>query len=123
MCNTCGYNGHYSQMTHMKVYENNVDKLVKVLPMDDDGFIMKLSIKELLPNTLADQIKSLTSQSEKAIYFLNRSIKPSLEIDDVIELDNLLVVMEECGYSHVQRLATKMRSCLGKELITTHACI
>ena len=104
-------------MEHMKVYGMYMDKLVKVLPMDDITFTTKLAKYKILPDSVAAHIKSLPTQSDKADHFLKNVIKPSLDIDETSEFDNLLAVMESCGYSHIERLANKMKSDLDTESI------
>ena len=96
-------------MTHLKlIYERYVDKLVKCLPMDDAHFIAKLSAKQLLPGDTENKIKQLSTPSDKASYFLSHVIKPALEIDDVFDFKQLLSIMHDCGYNHVQKLSLKI---------------
>ena len=95
-------------MTHLKLFERYVDKLVKCLPMDDTHFIVKLSANRLLPGDTENKIKQLSTPSDKASYFLSHVIKPALEIDDVSNFKQLLSIMHNCGYSHVQNLSLKV---------------
>ena len=37
-------------------------------------------------------------------------IKPALDIDDTSSFDNLLSVMEHCGYAYVEKLACEIKS-------------
>ena len=93
----------------MEVYEKYVNKLVKGLSMDDVTFTTQLSSYNLLPDSVDAHIKSLPTQCEKADYFLKHVIKPSLDIDETEELDNLITVMDKYGYPHIKRLANKMK--------------
>ena len=93
-----------------EAYEKCTEKLVKCLPMDDTLFIAKLSNCELLPGDTHDQLKALPTQPAKALYFLNHVIKPALDIDDASSFDDLLSVMDQCGYAHVKKLACKIKS-------------
>lgn len=97
-------------MTHLKliIYERYVDKLVKCLPMDDAHFIANLSAKQLLPGDTENKIKQLSTPSDKASYFLSHVIKPAIEIDDVSDFKQLLSIMHDCGYNHVQKLSLKI---------------
>ena len=96
-------------MTHMEVYEKYANKLVKGLSMDDVTFTTQLSSNNLLPDSVDAHIKSLPTPCEKADYFLKHVIKPSLDIEDTEELDNLITVMDKYGYPHIKRLASKMK--------------
>ena len=101
---------------HMKVYENNIENLVKALPMDDVKFTTQLKSNKILPDSVDAHIKSLPTQSNKADYYLKNVIKSSLDIDQKTEFKNLLTVMEKSGHSHIERLASKMKSDLDKEV-------
>ena len=103
-------------MAHIKVYEDHMAKLVKVLPMDDVTFITQLSHNKILPASVDAHIKSLPTQSDKADYYLKKIIESSLGIGETDELEVLITVMEKCGYPHVERLAERMKSDLDKEL-------
>ena len=94
----------------LRVYEEYIEKLVKCLPMDDTLFITKLSTSKLLPGDTNDQLKALLTQAAKASYFLDHVIKPALDIDGTSSFDDLLSVMEHCGYDHVEKLACKIKS-------------
>ena len=99
---------------HMKVYQNNTEKLVTVLPMNDVKFATRLKENKILPDSVDAHIKSLPTESDKADYYLNNVIKKSLDIDETAEFENLLTVMEKCGHASVEKLATKMKSDLYK---------
>ena len=97
-------------MAHKKAYDSHVEILIKCLPMDDALFITKLSSHNLLPGDNPSKIKSLSTPAEKASYFLTHVIQPSLDIDDISDFDNLLSVMEDCGYNYVKKLSCKIKS-------------
>ena len=101
---------------HKKVYEKYIEKLVKVLPMDDVTFTTQLSSNSILPDNVDSHITSLSTPSNKADYFLKKVIKSSLDIDETTEFENLITVMKKCGYSYIERLANKMKADLEKEL-------
>ena len=92
-------------MAYRKAYDNYVEKLVRCLPMDDTHFVTKLSAQQLLPGDTESKIKALSTQAEKASYFLSHVIKPALDIDDTSDLEKLVAIMLSCGYNHVQKLA------------------
>ena len=96
----------------MEVYEKNLEKLVKVLPMNDVEFTTQLKSNKILPDSVDAHIKSqsLPTESDKVDYYLKNVIKKSLDIGETEELNNLITVMEKCGYAHVERLAKAMKS-------------
>ena len=95
-------------MSLKAIYINYIDKLVKCLPMDDTCFITKLSTQRLLPGDTESNIKSLSIQTEKALYFLSHVIEPALDIDDTSGFKKLLSVMQECDYEHVKKLSSQI---------------
>ena len=98
-------------MTDIKaIFDHNVEKFVRCLPMDDTLFIAKLSAQHLLPGDTHAKVKAISSQSEKASYFLDHVIKPALDIDDTSDFEKLLSVMQDSGYNHVKNLSCKIRS-------------
>ena len=99
-----------ARMSQIKaIYVNYVNKLVKCLPMDDTHFITSLSSQQLLPGDTESRITALSTQADKASYFLSHVIKPALDIDDISGFKKLLSVMQECEYDHVQKLSNKIR--------------
>ena len=104
----CTCIGYYN-MAHIKTYHNHVEKLVKCLPMDDTHFITKLSAQQLLPGDTENKIKPLTTQADKASYFLSHVIKPALDINETSSFDTLLCIMQNCDYIHVQKLAVTIK--------------
>ena len=103
-----------TEKSPLTAYEKYVDKLVKCLPMDDALFITELNKRKLLPGDTSSRLKALRTQADKAVYFLDHVIKPALDIDDISSFDDLLSVMEHCGYSHVERLACNIQSEINK---------
>ena len=98
----------------LRAYKECIENLVKCLPMDDTLFITKLLACKLLPGDTNSKLEKLPTQVEKASYFLNHVIKPALEIDDTSSFDDLLSVMEHCGYAHVEKLACKIKLDMSK---------
>ena len=84
--------------------------MVACLPMNDTSFIAKLSNYELLPGDTNDQLKTLPTQADKALYFLDNVIKPALDTDDTSSFDNLLFVMEHSNNNVVEKLACTVKS-------------
>ena len=77
--------------------------------MDDAHFITRLSAQILLPGDTENKIKILPTPAEKALYFLSHVIKPALDIGDTSEFEKLLTIMQNCGYIHVQKLASTIK--------------
>ena len=99
-----------AQKQHILAYEKYAKKLMECLPMDDTVFITKLSNHDLLSEDTSDQVKALPTPVAKASYLLDHVIKPTLDIGANFIFDNLLSIMEHCGYAHVEKLAHKINS-------------
>ena len=95
-------------MMHKKAYNEYAEKLLK-LPMQDTTFIAKLASKNLLPGDTKSQVKAQSTPVNKASYFLNNIIEPSIDIGDNSSFNKLLLVMDKCGYEHVEHLALEIR--------------
>ena len=96
-------------MAYMKVYGDNYETLVKVLPMNDALFTAKLTSKSLLPEDVGSHIDSLATKADKAKYFLQNVIKPSLDVNDTTDLNNFILIMEESDYRPLNTIAAKMK--------------
>ena len=83
--------------------------------MDDTVFVANLSNYKLLPGDTNSQLKALPTQANKASYFLDHMIKPTLDINDTSNFDILLSVMEHCDYEALKNLACEIKSELDKE--------
>ena len=99
-----------SRKLQKQVFDEYTAKLINCLPMDDSLFISSLSTHHLLPGDTENKLKALPTQADKASYFLCHVIKPALDIDDTSNFDNLLSVMEKCGYAHVNKLTHDINS-------------
>ena len=97
-------------MAYMKVYDDNYERLVKILPMDDTLFTAKLTSKSLLPEDIGSKIDSLSTKAEKAKHFLKNVIKPSLDVDDTRDLNNFISIMKNSEYRPLNTVATKMKA-------------
>ena len=63
--------------------------------MNDIVFLKLLSIQNLLPGDLQEQIQSKATMAERTAWFLDHAIEPSLNIDKVASLCKLLTVMND----------------------------
>ena len=107
-------------MAYLRAYQNHLEKLVRCLPMDDTHFITKLSAKQLLPGDTESKINALSTQADKASYFLRHVIKPALDIDHISGFDKLLTIMQSCDYIHVKNLAATIESELKPKKMNLH---
>ena len=101
-------------MSTSEVFKQFFAKLAKSLPMDDPLFVAELFSHDLLPGDHYDQIESRSTRADKAVYFLNHVIKPTM-VHDVGSFNELLKVMEDSEYCNVKELAQQIRSELSEE--------
>ena len=97
-------------MSTSDVFKKFYVKLVKCLPMDDTLFRAELFTNDLLPGDHKEHVESLATKFDKAAYFLDHVIKPSVTSDDGSSFDKLLNVMEDSEYQNVMELAEQIRS-------------
>ena len=100
------------KMSALQVFEDNYETLVRSLPMDDAIFLARLYSKRLLPGNIKALLKSLPTQADKAIEFLDQAIEPSLQSNNVTPLKKLLTIMEDYGNDALKSLAKTIRSTL-----------
>ena len=94
------------EMSTSDVFKKFYVKLVKGLPMDDTLFRAELFANDLLPGDHKERVESLATKSDKAAYFLDHVIKPSVTSNDHgSSFDKLLSVMEDSEYQGVKELA------------------
>ena len=89
--------------------------LLRLLPMDDSIFFAKLRAAGLVPRKLMTKIKSLSTSTEKAEYFLDHLVTPNLQ--DNKTLSCLLGVMKASG-GVLNALAIKIERSLKVTLAT-----
>ena len=93
-----------------KVFQQFYSELVKKLPVDDTVFIAELFSNNLLPGDLKNQLKLLHRTSrDKAAFFLDSAIEPSVTSDGGSSFDKLLNVMNDSEYQHVKEFAKQIR--------------
>ena len=93
----------------MEVLQTFFSQLTTVLPMDN---LSEFDSRGLLPGNHKNKIKSLTTQPEKAEYFLDNVIRPGLEIEYDKQFKDLLKLMENSDDSKVKHLAEKIAAAL-----------
>ena len=88
----------------MDVFKKFYSELTTVLPMIINKLVTKFYADQLLSNDHKDNIDSLTTGKEKTQYFLDKVIKPSLEIKYTKQFDEMLRLMkssDDCAINHV----------------------
>ena len=99
------------EMSTSDVFKMFYLKLAKCLPMDDTVFRAELFVNDLLPGDHKERVESLTTESDKAVYFLDHVIKPSVTGGDHgSSFDKLLNVMEDSDHQGVKELAKEIRT-------------
>ena len=101
-------------MSTSEVFKEFYCKLVETLPMNDALFIAKLYSCDLLPDDNKEHVQSLPTSANKAMYFLDHVIKPSVTTGVGSSFDQLLNVMEDSGDEVVKELAKLIRTSLRK---------
>ena len=107
----------------MDVFKKFYSELTTVLPMIMDNLVTKLYSDELLSGDHKDNIGSLTTDKEKTKYFLDKVIKPALEIKCTKQFDKKLTIME-CSddytvkylFDEIQKFMQPANSKVGEKL-------
>jgi len=86
-----------------------IPQLLETLPMDKAIFLGKLRASGLLSGDLKADLKSMSTSEDKADYFLDVVIIPTLP-DDTTNLDKLLDVMEAYNDDNVKQLSGEIRA-------------
>ena len=97
-----------------EVFKEFYSKLVETLPMNDALFIAKLYSCDLLPDDIKEYVQSLPTRANKAMYFLDHVIKPSVTTGVGSSFDQLLNVMEDSEHQGVKELAKLIRTSVRK---------
>ena len=99
-----------------KLFRQFYSNLVKTLPMNDAIFIAELYSRDLLPDNIKEHVESLPTTAQKASYFLDHVIKPSVTSTSGVasSFDQLLDVMEDSDYQGVRELSKLIRDSLGE---------
>ncbi|XP_065898674.1 uncharacterized protein [Dysidea avara] len=81
--------------------------LTESLPMS--GLTSRLYSQRLLPGSNKDKIDSLSTDKEKAQHFLDKVIKPGLEVGNTDPFDEMLRIMETSEDSTMKHVAGDMK--------------
>ena len=82
-------------------------QLAEALPMDD--LSANLYANELLPGNHKAKMQSLSTQKEKAQYFLDEVIKPGLSIGYVEQFNKMIAIMESSDNPVMKYLAKRIK--------------
>ena len=91
------------------VFKKFYSELTKVLPMIINILVTTFYSSKLLSGDHKDHIDSLPTNKEKAEYFLDKVIKPGLEIKYTEQFDEMLKVMTNSDDSAVKYLVDEMQ--------------
>ena len=85
--------------------------------MNDDIFLGKLYINNLLPHNFKAIIESLHTPVERATKFLDNIIKPSVENNVITTLHVLLTVMMDSNDYAIKELAERISIMLNQDCL------
>ena len=104
----------------MEVFKKFYSELTKVLPMIINNLVTKLYSDKLLSGDHKRRIDSLPTDEDKTEYFLNKVIKPGLEIKYTKQFDEMLRVMktsDDCAISYLVDEIQKFQSASTRSVI------
>ena len=114
------------------VFKKFYSKLTKVLPMIINNLVTTLYSDKLLSGDHKECIDSLSTTKEKTEYFLDKVIKPGLEIKYTKQFDEMLRVMRTSDDPAVNYLVDEIQifavdqkqaaTCKGIAIIITILC-
>ena len=93
----------------MEVFKKFYSEFTKVLPMISNDLVTKLYSDKLLSGNHKRRIDSLPTDEEKTEYFLNKVIKPGLEIKYTKLFDGMLGVMTMSDDSTINYLVDEIQ--------------
>ena len=96
-------------MSAMKVLQKFYMELITALPLADTMFLAKMYSRQILTHELKLSIQAISTQADKAVFFLDHVIAPSVSMGYNEHLDALLNCMEEVEDLAVTTLAARIR--------------
>ena len=93
----------------MDIFKKFYSELTKVLPMIINILVTTFYSSKLLSGDHKDHIDSLPTNKEKAEYFLDKVIKPGLEIKYTEQFDEMLKMMTNSDDPAVKYLVDEMQ--------------
>ena len=103
--------GKLVMSSEMELFREFYAQLVGLLPMDIDVFVTNLEMSCLLYGDACAHISSLSRQAEKAEYFLDYMILPSVKSGFGRRFTFLIMKLEDCVHCDaIRELATLISS-------------
>ena len=102
------------------VFQKFYPKLLKVLPIS--SLLSDFYSRGLLPGDHKANIDALDTQKRKAEYFLDRVIKPGLEVGYMGQFDEMMKVMESSDDPAVKFVAGEIREFISNESSLDSRC-
>ena len=109
--------GNWHPEAVKEVYKDFRIRLLQSLPMNDILFLELLNKQNLFPGDLQAQTQAKDTPAEKAAWFLNNAIEPSLNVDKFEPLQKLLITMgneKDFKSDLLKQLSADMREKLDK---------
>ena len=103
----------------MDVYKKFYVELTKVLPMIVNNLVTKLYSSKLLSDHHKSRIDSLPTDEEKTTYFLDKVIKPSIQIECAKLFDEMLTVMKNSDDYTVNYLVDEIQKFVSSSTSST----
>ena len=88
------------------VFKEFYPKLLEVLPINQ--LILQFYSRTLLSNDHKTKLDNMTTDKEKAEYFLDKVIRPGLQIDYTKQFDEMLLIMQSSDDPVVKYLADEV---------------
>ena len=101
----------------LEIFQYHYLELIRSLPMNDDIFLGKLYMNNLLPHYFKATIESLHTPVERATKFLDNIIKPSVENNVITTLNVLLTVMMDSNDYAIKELAEGINVMLNQDCL------
>ena len=93
-----------------ELFDRYYQGLVLCLPMKNSIFLSQLKHHHLFPEDVSTTLESLTTSAEKASYFLDNVIKPSMNAGSDTCFAALVTVMMDSTLEHLVELAETIKS-------------
>ena len=103
------------------VFKAFYSELTKAVPMIINGLVTELYSSNLLSGDHKEYIDSQTTDKEKTKYFLDKVIKPSLEVKYTGVFDEMLKIMKSSDDPTVNHLVDKIFNSLGNQTQATQS--
>ena len=107
----------------MDVFKKFYSELTKVLPMIINILVTTFYSSKLLSGDRKDRIDSLSTEREKTKYFLDKVVKPGLEIKYTEQFEEMLRVMKNSDDPAVKYLVDEIQKFISTEISTSNSSV